>query len=995
MASSYTGLGTELMTTGENAGTWGTTTNTNLQIIEQISGGYTEQDIAGSADTTTLSVSDGSTGAVLGHRIIKFTGTITGNQIVTIPLDVQQMYVLVNGTSGAYTVQFKYVSGSGSSVTFAATDKGTKIVYAAADHATNPNLVDSGISSTGAHDLDGNEFILDADADTSITADTDDQIDIRISGADDFQFTANTFTAQAGSTIAAQALTATTVTASGIVKTDDTTEATTTTDGSLQTDGGLSIAKDAVFGDDVKLLSDSAVLSFGADSDTTLTHTDGTGLTLNSANKLLFRDSALSISSSTDGQLDIDADTEVEIATTTLDLNGALDVSGASQFSSTITVGVDGTGYDVKFFGDTSGSFLLWDQSDDALELTDSSPIKIGDAADMQIYHDGSNSYITNSQGALKIATESSGIAVTIGHTTSEVTIADNLTVTGTLTLGSNAELTEAELEMLDGITAGTVAASKAVVVDSNKDAASFRNVTLTGELDAATLDISGNADIDGTTNLDAVDIDGAVQLDATFTVGADDQGYDVKLFGDTASAYMLWDTSADDLILAGAARIVIPDSGLVLGSTAVTTTAAEINLIDGGASTGTTAVADADGILTNDGGTMRLTTAATFKTYFTSGITASSIAADDIAAGDAAVTLGNGSTSADVTIDSGDDVVIDAAGGNVEFKDAGTLQLTLDMDGTAGEQIIQLGVNSDDLVFKQYDGTEVFRMEDAGYLNVSNSTASSSSTTGSAIFGGGIGVAADANIGDDLTLRSDSAVLGFGADNDTTLTHTDGTGLTLNSTNKLCFQDTGTYVGSNADGDLDVVSDGTAVDSINVESAGGITLDAGTAASGIIYEDDGTEMLRIYNSSSDVIIQPKVNGKDIIFHQYDGTSVLEINDGAYASFTAAAVAPEATLTDGATISWNALTQQVAKVTLGGNRTLGSASSGVTGEFISLLVIQDGTGSRTLTWNAAYEFASDTAPTLTTTADLGDLFVFRYNGSKWLEVGRNQALTLS
>ena len=173
MASSYTGLGTELMTTGENAGTWGTTTNTNLQIIEQISGGYTEQDIAGSADTTTLSVSDGSTGAVLGHRVIKFTGTITGNQIVTIPLDVQQMYVLVNGTSGAYTVQFKYVSGSGNSVTFAATDKGSKLVYATADHGTNPNLVDSGIASTGDHDLDGNELILDADADTSITADTD------------------------------------------------------------------------------------------------------------------------------------------------------------------------------------------------------------------------------------------------------------------------------------------------------------------------------------------------------------------------------------------------------------------------------------------------------------------------------------------------------------------------------------------------------------------------------------------------------------------------------------------------------------------------------------------------------------------------------------------------------------------------------------------------------------------------------------------------------
>ena len=103
----------------------------------------------------------------------------------------------------------------------------------------------------------------------------------------------------------------------------------------------------------------------------------------------------------------------------------------------------------------------------------------------------------------------------------------------------------------------------------------------------------------------------------------------------------------------------------------------------------------------------------------------------------------------------------------------------------------------------------------------------------------------------------------------------------------------------------------------------------------------------------------------------------------------------ETTLTDQATITWDASTQDVAKVTLAGNRTLGAASNATTGQFISLLVIQDGTGSRTLTWNAAYEFASDTAPTLTTTANLGDVFVFRYNGSKWLEVGRNQALTLS
>jgi len=432
----------------------------------------------------------------------------------------------------------------------------------------------------------------------------------------------------------------------------------------------------------------------------------------------------------------------------------------------------------------------------------------------------------------------------------------------------------------------------------------------------------------------------------------------------------------------------------------------------------------------------------------------------------------------------------------------------------------------------------------------------------------------ADVTLPDDLILGSDSAVLKFGADSDTTLTHTDGTGLTLNSTNKLTFQDTGTYIYSNADGDLDLVSDGTAVDSINLESAGGITLDAGTAGSGIVYEDDGTEMARIYNSSSDVIIESKVSNKDIIFKVNDGgsstevarfdgdvsaflmasskklmlgaaeeyiygdgtdihfavgssgdinipasigltfgndgekiegdgtdltisgnninltatadvvipnnvgiqfggasekiegdgtdltisannltvdaaadiildaagnnvtfksggTSILDISNsssdavitasvqdkdiifkgddggaavtaltmdmsaGGTSIFGAAAFNQEATLTDASTISWDVAASPVAKVTLGANRTLGAGSNAVAGQFVSLLVIQDGTGSRTLSFNAVYEFTADTAPTLTTTASKGDLFVFRYNGSKFLEVGRNLNLTLS
>ena len=137
---------------------------------------------------------------------------------------------------------------------------------------------------------------------------------------------ANTLTV-AGGTLATAALTTSTIVASGIVKTDDATDATSTTDGSLQTDGGLSVVKDAVLGNDVLLLSDSSVLKFGADSDTTLTHTDGTGLTLNSTNKLTFGDAASFIQQSADGTLTIDGEAIIDLnASTRVDVSGDLKV---------------------------------------------------------------------------------------------------------------------------------------------------------------------------------------------------------------------------------------------------------------------------------------------------------------------------------------------------------------------------------------------------------------------------------------------------------------------------------------------------------------------------------------------------------------------------------------------------------------------------------------------------------------------------------------------
>ena len=135
MASSYSSLGVELMATGENSGTWGDKTNTNLNIMQQIASGYVAKSIAGGAQTTALTVTNGNTGSEVATQIIELTGTITGNQIVTIPDSVEMRYIVKNSTSGAFTVQFKTASGTGT--TFATTDKSHKFLY-----SNGTNIID-------------------------------------------------------------------------------------------------------------------------------------------------------------------------------------------------------------------------------------------------------------------------------------------------------------------------------------------------------------------------------------------------------------------------------------------------------------------------------------------------------------------------------------------------------------------------------------------------------------------------------------------------------------------------------------------------------------------------------------------------------------------------------------------------------------------------------------------------------------------------------------
>ena len=335
--------------------------------------------------------------------------------------------------------------------------------------------------------------------------------------------------------------------------------------------------------------------------------------------------------------LDLDEDTSL-----TADTDDQIDVriAGADDFQFTANTFSVLTGSSQKFADSAKGLF--------------------GTGDDLEIYHDGTNSYIANKTGALKVATETSGIVVTIGHTTSETTIADNLTVTGNASIGGNLDVT--------------------------------------GSFDMSDADI---------TNI------GSIALDS----------------------------------------------------------------------------------ITNDG--------------------------------------------TDITLDSSNDIVIDAAGGNVEFKDAGTLQLTLDMDGTSGAQVIQLGVDSDDLVFNQYDGNEVMRIADDRAVYFFDKGGEKISSDGTDLT---INAGADLN----LTAVTDiniPANVGLTFGNDAEKIEGDGTDLTIagNNINLTATADVNipSGVGITFATAEKIESDGTDL-SITVGSGGDINIPANI---GLTFGDDGEKI--------------------------------------------------------------------------------------------------------------------------------------------------------
>ena len=513
-----------------------------------------------------------------------------------------------------------------------------------------------------AVDLNGVELILDADQDTSITADTDDRIDFKIANVEHFSFSNSS-----GDTVVKPMVDAKDI----IFQQYDGNKILEINDGNFVGIGGNASAPG-----EIRIYEDtdngSHYTGFKAGNNTAsvayvLPTADG------SASQALVTDGSGTLSWST-------------ISTAYDDLTAGDAALNITTTAGNITIDAQGNDTDIIFKGTDGGA--------------DRTYMTIDGSAGGDLFLTGGLIDLKNDGSAvsqIKFYCESSN-----AHAQTLIGAPHSESATNTLTLpstGGNSYLVSA--------------ASTATLTNKT-----LTSPTLTGTTVAASFDISGDIDVDGTTNLDVVDIDGAVQLDATLTVGANDQGYDVILYGDTASANMTWDTSADDLIFNGAAGLIVPDGQLTLGSTAVTSTAAELNLldgvsglvqadltklaavdstaaelniVDGGTSATSTTVADADRVVMNDNGTMVQVAVTDLAAYFDDEITAmpnltsvgtlTALTVDDVAIDGKVMTM-TGSSSDTFVVTVGTNgatslVTTDAS--------AAAANLTITADGTVG----------------------------------------------------------------------------------------------------------------------------------------------------------------------------------------------------------------------------------------------------------------------------------------------------------------------
>jgi hypothetical protein len=723
MASTFSDLGIELMATGENAGTWGTKTNTNLQIVEKAIGGYVEQAVT-SGGTTQLTITDGDateSTSVARHAVIKLTGTISGNSIVTVPDSIEKVYIVTNGTSGAYTVQFKTASGTG--ITFGVSEKTTRLVY-----SDGTNIVDAGFS--GASDMEGRELILDADGDTSITADTDDQIDIKIAGADDFQFTANTFTAQSGSSIVVPeggltfGSTAITSTAaelnlldgvSGLVQADLTKlAAVDSTAAELNiVDGGTSATSTTVADADRVVLNDNGTMvqvavtdlaAYFDDEITAMPNLTSVGtLTTLTVDNIIINGTNIGHTSDTDA---------IAIAS-----NGNVTVSQNLTVTGDLTV----SGDDITMGTNTSGNILVADG-------TNFNSIAVGSLSEIStVANDDVFLAVDTSGGGLKKIARS---AVVSGLASSSAI--SNVVEDTTPQLGGNLDTNSANILIDDAHFIADENGNEQIIFQTTSSAVNQFDVTNAATGNAPKLSATGgdsNIDLEieakgtghvtvrGNTNA------GAIQ----FNCESNSHGQILKSQPHSAAVtnVMLLPDGADSTLVSLVATQTLTNKTLTTPVIAEIDSSADITLdatndVNIPANVGLTFGDDGEKI-EGDGTDLTIASSAKLNLTATSDVHIPNNVGI-VFGGDSEKIEGDGTdltiSANNLTVDAAADIILDAAGNNVTFKSGGTS--ILDISNSSSDAVITASVQDKDIIFKGDDNGSAITaltldMSDAG----------------------------------------------------------------------------------------------------------------------------------------------------------------------------------------------------------------------------------------------------------------------------------------
>jgi cytoskeletal protein CcmA (bactofilin family) len=598
MASSYTGnSGIEKPADGDQSGSWGDTINTNMDIIDRSINGVGAITLSGT--THTLTTTDGTLSDGM-YKVLVLGGSPSGTNTITIaPNDADKVYIVVNSSGQTAT----FTQGSGANVSVLNGD--SKIIYA------------DGAGSGAA--------VVDITADLSFSS-------VNIDGG--------TIDGTVIGGASAAAGTFTTVTASGEIDGASLDiSGNADIDGTLETDA-LSIASTTV-------TSTAAELNYNDTGAAVGTVVASKTVTAD-ANKDVASFRNITLTGELDaGSLDISGDA---------DIDGTLETDALSIASTAVTATAAEINYlDITTLGTSEASKAVTVDSSGDLIVPDSDKFKFGAGSDMQLYHDGTNSYITNGTGILKIATETSGIAINIGHGTSEVTFGDNVTVTGDFTVnGTTTTINTTNLTVTDplvkygqgytgtaydegfiitrGNGSATNTANKGFIWDESadefaaiacntEDGTTAGNVTINSyadlqvdKLTGGSLDISGDADIDGTLEADAMTLNGtAITTTATLSTGISNTNVPVFTSGVADDDFL---RVAGTSIEGRSAAEVLSDIGAsaVAGSSSIVTTGAlnsgsitsGFGTINNGSSTITTSgVVTSGSLLVGDAGTI------------------------------------------------------------------------------------------------------------------------------------------------------------------------------------------------------------------------------------------------------------------------------------------------------------------------------------------------------------------------------------------------------